>query len=343
MNTLLHAQMKLVPELMDVLLNRYRALMTIYQNGPIGRRSLSELTHLSERETRTMLDTFRTERLIAVGKDGATITNEGIAVLQAMAPFIEGQASRSGWAANLTERLGIQGVHIVQGNCDESSFVIEEMGSVAAHHFLSTIPPASIVAVTGGSSVATIPSYVGKTEALEQLLFIAARGGVGDDIGLQANVIAASFANAVGSTYKTFYYPEVLSEEGEMAFRKDPAVQEMLQLYEKTDYVIHGIGDALTMAAIRKSSEQELTYLKQVKAAGEAFGYYVNAQGEVVHRIRTVGIQLEQLQRVPQILAIAGGASKANAILAYLASAPRQTVLVTDEGAAEKMLKQLVQ
>lgn len=343
MDTLLHAQMKLVPELMDVLVKRYRTLMTVYQNGPIGRRSLSEINNLSERETRTILDTFRTEQLIDVGKDGATITNEGISVLKAMAPFVEGQTSRSGLAKNLTERLGIRGVHIVQGDCDESTLVKEEMGSVAAHHFLTTIKPNSVVAVTGGSSVATISSFIGKTEALEQLLFIAARGGVGENIGLQANVIAASFANAVGGTYKTFYYPEVLSEEVELAFRKDPAVQEMLQLYEKTDYVIHGIGHALKMATVRKSTENELNELQQLQAVGEAFGYYMNAKGEVVHRIRSVGIQLEQLQRVPKILAIAGGASKADAILAYLASAPRQTVLVTDEGAAQKMLEQLVQ
>ena len=52
------------------------------------------------------------------------------------------------------------------------------------------------------------------------MLFIAARGGVGEDIGLQANVIAASFAEACGGTYSTFYYPESLSEEAHEAFRK---------------------------------------------------------------------------------------------------------------------------
>ena len=61
------------------------------------------------------------------------------------------------------------------------------------------------------------------------MLFIAARGGVGEDIGLQANVIAASFAEACGGTYSTFYYPESLSEEAHEAFRKDPSVVKMIQ------------------------------------------------------------------------------------------------------------------
>ena len=57
---------------------------------------------------------------------------------------------------------------------------------------------------------------------------------------------------------------------------------------------------------------------------------------------RTVGIQTGHLEKNPLIISVAGGSSKAEAILAYMASAPKQTILVTDEGAANEMLKILI-
>ena len=95
------------------------------------------------------------------------------------------------------------------------------------------------------------------------MLFIAARGGVGEDIGLQANMIAASFAEACGGTYSTLYYPDSLSEEAQEAFRKEPSVMKMVSLYETTDCVLHGIGNAETMALMRNSTEEEHLILQK--------------------------------------------------------------------------------
>lgn len=213
------------------------------------------------------------------------------------------------------------------------------LGMEAAKQFSTEIGDGKIVAVTGGSTIASIPSHIEKFSDTTDQLFIAARGGVGDDIGLQANVIAASFAEACGGTYSTFYYPESLSEEAQKAFRNEPFVVKMLSLYETADCVLHGIGDAQTMAVLRNSPEEEQQLLQRSGAIGEAFGYYFDKDGHVVHRIRTVGIQTSHLERIPLIISVAGGSSKAEAIMAYMASAPKQTILVTDEGAANEMLK----
>lgn len=95
------------------------------------------------------------------------------------------------------------------------------------------------------------------------------------------------------------------------------------------------------MANLRESSAEEKEMLQTAEAKGEAFGYYFNRTGKAVHRIRTIGIQIDQLERVPLIYAVAGGSSKAEAILAYMSTAPKQTVLITDEAAAQEMLKQI--
>ncbi len=74
----MEAQSKLVPEMMELMQERYRILKFVKMAGPIGRRPLGEMAGLSERETRTMMDMLRDQNLINVAKDGASITTEGI-------------------------------------------------------------------------------------------------------------------------------------------------------------------------------------------------------------------------------------------------------------------------
>ncbi|PID14130.1 hypothetical protein CSV63_14605 [Sporosarcina sp. P34] len=331
------AQLALIPELPLLIEQRYQMLKLIKASGPVGRRTLSSVSGLSERETRTMLDLLKEQELVHIAKEGVSTTEKGIEVLFALHDTMEEKSGRRQLANELAERLGILKVHVVEGDSDDSPLTKKLLGMQAAKQFRSRIKGDEIVAVTGGSSVAAIPSFMQQDE-LPDVQFIAARGGVGEEIGLQANMIAASFAEACHATYKAFYYPDTLSEEAHAVFQHEPAAKEMLELYSRTDCVIHGVGNATKMAVLRNSPEEEQQILRDRQAKGEAFGFYFNQQGEIVHRIRTVGIQMEQLQDVPLVLTVAGGASKAEALLSYLASAPSQTILVTDEGAAQNML-----
>lgn len=337
----LEAHRKLLPEMVSLLQERFRMLNYIKMTGPIGRRPLGDMAGLSERETRTMIDFLRTEQLINVAKNGVTITEEGLEVLSALEPTMEQWTGLSDLKEKLQQHLGIRTVKIVAGDCDVNAATKNLLGLKAAAEVSKHIQNGQVVAVTGGSTMASIPHYIEKTNELQDLLFIAARGGVGEDIGLQANVIAASFAEACGGKYRTFYYPESLSEETHKAFQNEPSVKKMVELYDNVDCVIHGVGEALRMADLRESETAEVMKLQESGAKGEAFGYYFDRTGQAVHRIRTIGIQTEQIARVPLLYAVAGGKSKAEAILAYLSTAPKQTVLITDEAAAAEMLKQI--
>ncbi|MCZ2500941.1 hypothetical protein GN316_30625, partial [Xylophilus sp. Kf1] len=55
--------------------------------------------------------------------------------------------------------------------------------------------------------------------------------------------------------------------------------------------------------------------------------------------VKTIGLQLEDLENKDFIFAVAGGQSKGEAIKAYLSIAPENTVLITDEAAAKVILQ----
>lgn len=78
--------------------------------------------------------------------------------------------------------------------------------------------------------------------------------------------------------------------------------------------------------------------LKQNGALAEAFGYYFNQEGQVVHKMPTVGLRLEDIQRTETVIAVAGGKSKGKAIASFLRFG-HEDILITDEGAAQEILR----
>ena len=95
-----------------------------------------------------------------------------------------------------------------------------------------------------------------------------------------------------------------------------------------------GIGDAARMADLRQIPPAERATLMSGGAVGETLGYYARADGEIVYCRHNVGLTLEELGSVPDVVLVAGGSQKAAAILA-MARAGVHGRLVTDEGAAQ--------
>ena len=79
-------------------------------------------------------------------------------------------------ANRLTELLGVRSVKVVAGNCDENQATKNLLGMAAAKEFVSGLGHGTTVAVTGGSTVASIPNYINKMNNSKDLLFIAAQG-----------------------------------------------------------------------------------------------------------------------------------------------------------------------
>lgn len=336
------AQWALVPEMKELLERRFVVLSKIHRTGPVGRRKLAELCAMQEREIRAITDFLRESKCIHVEKEGMTVTSHGEDILRQLEPTMNEFIGRSLLSKRLQQQFGIQEVWVVEGNSDEQSEVKQELAERAAT-YLESLADADQqkVAVTGGTTIAAIPEQLSSHPLHQHFYFIAARGGVGDQFQHQANTIAAQFAEACHSPYKLFYYPDELSEEAHEVLKAEATSLEMIALYEQVDIVIHGVGQALQMAEKRKSSKETIRRLHEQHAVAEAFGYYFNEAGQVIERIRTIGIDLNQVHQAKAVLAVAGGQSKGQALFAYLKTAPSQTVLVTDEGAAEWILNQL--
>lgn len=339
MDPLTEAKKKLMPEMTDLLKKRYQILQTIQMEEPIGRRTLSELAGMTERDIRKETDLLRSQQLIEAKTAGMAISPQGLEVLEALKEFMREMSGLSNMEKQLKVILGISQVLILPQDSDDIPAVKTKIGKEAARLLEMKFPLHKKIAVTGGSTMAAISKEISFEKRDRSLQFIAARGGLGEDVLHQANTIASLFAEKTGGAVKTLYLPDHLSAEAYEMMMREPVIKEMMELYDETDVVVHGIGNAEEIALHRKSSPEEVEMIRSGGAVSEAFGYYFDNEGNVVYRIRTAGIQMEQVQKAKAILAVAGGRSKAKAILSYFNIAPRQTVLITDEGAARKIIE----
>lgn len=342
MLTVPEAQRRLLPEMNPLLQSRYRILQSVQLMQPIGRRTLAESLKMTEREIRKETDILREQGLLDSQKSGMVCTSDGELVIEQLRALVYEWSGLTQLGKALEQQLGLQHVLVVPGDYNDDETVLTLLGKEAAQQFLSTIANEQVVAVTGGKSVASLAQFLQPVDHQQNITFVAARGGIGHEMHMQANTLVATFAMQMDAQHRTLFLPEHLSEQAYQAMLTEPMVTEIMAYYDRADCVIHGIGSAEEMAIRRNTSAEDLRILEEKGAVSEAFGYYFNAEGQIVHRIRTIGIQLEQVEKCKYIIAVAAGKQKVNAMLSYFKVAPKQTIFITDEAAAKAIAERLL-
>lgn len=331
----------IAPDILTVLQERYRILQNIYWMQPIGRRTLAESLDLTERVLRTETDVLKRLKLIESSKSGMMLTPKGEDIYNQLGSMMDQLFEMHQIEKRLASYFGIARCLITGGDSDQQIKVISEFGHLLYEALDDNLPNGkNIIAVMGGTTMAQVASELSSLETEQrENLFVPARGGIGEAVSVQANSVSAEMAIQTNGKYRALYVPEQLSIATYNSLMQEPSILEVLNLISEANCVIHSIGKALHMAARRKMTEEEIFMLKRKNAVAESFGYFFDEEGQVVYKIPRIGLQLKDIQNIPYVFAIAGGRSKAKAIRAYMKNAPKQTWLITDEAAANEILR----
>lgn len=329
----------IVPELPEILVRRYQLLRKISYSAPVGRRTLAAYFQVGERVLRKEIDILREQRLIAVEKRGITLTSEGEALVASITPSLKSFLGLTVLEEKLVKLLKVKDVIVVPGDLENDEIVLWEMGRAAARILRECLKPDIVLAVSGGTSCAAFADMLSEAPAPSNIIVVPARGGLGEVVDYQANTIAAKVAQKLRANYRLLHLPDSLSQEALSMLLQEKKIKEILDLINSASILVHGIGTAEEMARRRGAAPEEMERLRQKGAVGEVFGFFYNNKGEVVEYIPSLGLYLEDLgHRVENVIVIAGGRRKAEAIVAVVGNHPRD-FLVLDEGAAKKILE----
>lgn len=340
MEEILKLQQKIVPELIDLLEKRYSILRTIYYNQPIGRRVLANYLCLGERIVRTEINFLKDINLIEINTPGMSVTPEGEKIIDKLKNFIHEIKGLSDIEQFIKEKLNLKAIIAVPGDIEDDKTVIKELGRAAANYIRGIIKDKDIIALTGGTTIKEVIDNVPKISNLQGVLVVPARGGMGRNVELQSNTLAASLANKIGGSYKLLHVPDNLSDKALDTMLNEKDIKDIIDNIRSSDILIYGIGRAAEMARRRGVSQDEISRLEAMGAVGEAFGCYFNKNGEVVYSTSSLGISPQDIRKIGFPVAVAGGKSKAQAIISIEAN-NANGILITDEGAAREIYRLL--
>lgn len=340
MRKIVDIQKKLIPDILQTMEKRYDILRHIFVTGTIGRRTLANSVDLTERVLRTELEVLRAQGLLEIGTSGMTLSDSGRQLVEEMEPIVKEVFGLSDLEEAVRQAFGLKRVVIVPGDSDSSDHTKRELGRAGSRVLRESLSAGDVVAVMGGSTMARMATQFTAPTQLRDNWFVPARGGLGESVDYQANTIAAELAKRTGARYRMLHVPDHLSEEAYQTLMQEPNVREVVDMIRSARIVVHGIGDAMTMAGRRKLSDVTKSELLKDGALAEAFGYYFDRSGKVVHRMATAGLRLEDIEAAGIVIGIAGGRSKGEAIASVMRFG-HDDVLVTDEAGAEEALKHL--
>jgi DNA-binding transcriptional regulator LsrR (DeoR family) len=182
--------------------------------------------------------------------------------------------------------------------------------------------------------------------ATDDLEIISMIGGTTHGGSFNAFSIASGFAERLGARYSLFAAPIYLSQGSSRAeFLAQDIFREHMQKLHSLDAAVLVAGDISSrsyMISTGLPADVSPEALLEAGAVGDVLGRFLDKDGnEISHPLnqRTIGIDLEALKKVPEIILAAAGPHKVDIIRAAIRRGLVH-VLITDDVTAELLLEE---
>ncbi len=327
---------RIAPDLMADIGRRAQVLSCVESMQPVGRRALAARLNLPEREVRAAAAALKEQGLITMDASGMQLTPQALDVLSGAHDLSRAMFGLTRLEQSLSRLLNVPHVVVVAGNADADAQVLREVGRAAAHRVHKLLQSGMTLAVTGGHTMSEMAHGMQSAVAMN-VMVVPARGGMGSSMETQASAVAAEIAKRLGGHHRVIHLPDSLDGPALQEMMKLPEVRETLELLQRTDLVVHGVGRADVMAQRRRMSAEDMDTLRKGRAVGEAFGDFFDFEGKTVLKASSVALELGKGYKETKMVAVAAGERKAEAIVAA-SRHEKHDSLITDEAAARKIV-----
>lgn len=216
------------------------------------------------------------------------------------------------------------------------------VGAAAAQYLSNILGATDLLGISWGRALtSTVDAF--STRSATSVVQLA--GGINarhSDIGGE-ELVRRMAAKTGGKPYPLHAPFLVGSAEMARELRGDPSLADAVSVFGSLTVAAVGVGawDPPSSAVFNELTASERSDLASLRTTADICGIVFDDKGQVVTSPlteRVVGITLDELRRVPEIIAIAGGRDKVAAIAAGLRSGLVST-LVTDTHTARRLLR----
>jgi len=244
----------------------------------------------------------------------------------------------------LIQAFGLQEVVLTNSEGIDAGLLRSYLGLAAAQHLVSVQTGGSLVGSGWGRTLYEAVNALPHTRSTP-IQVVPMIGGIGDmSPFFQVNELARRMAEAFGGTFRYIYAPAFTQDATILeSLERTREVEQLVDLWKRLKLAVIGIGHVefqqiSSMFFAEHITPGALAQLEAQGAVGDICGRFYNVAGEpVTVGTGVIGIPLEHLRAVPEVIAIAGGLEKARAILGALRGGFIKT-LITDTATARTVL-----
>lgn len=240
----------------------------------------------------------------------------------------------------LQERLGLAHCQVVRSHGDDET-VRRQIGAVAARALGETLREDEVLGVTWGR---TLTATAGQLQHLPRLSVVQLTGFVAGDLASSPIEVVRQASQRSGGDVHPIFSPLIVDDrDTAQSLRRHPDIRSAIELFPAVTTALLSVGawnppdsqirDVLAI--------DDLTNALSKGCIADIAGILIKDDGTLVDpafQERCVNISYEQLQNVPRVVAVAGGAAKADAIRT-VSRVGLITELFTDHTLAEAILE----
>jgi DNA-binding transcriptional regulator LsrR (DeoR family) len=301
----------------------------LYHEGGVRQPEIAARLRLSQPKVSRLLRQAQAEGIVRISVRAPTGTHPDLEVA-------------------LESRYGLRDVEVVDVSVDDDEHVVRELGEAAAYHLETTVRSGDLIGVSSWS--ATLLAMVQAMEpvtTVRDVRVVQILGGGGDPSAEgHATHLIRRLAHLLRGEGTFLPAPSsVGSAEARRVLLEDAFVRRATELFDRLDVALVGVGGLQPSGLLASSgnvfSPDELAAVRAAGGVGDIGLRYLCADGRPVEtrlNERVIGIELEQLRRVPRAVAVAGGSRKTAAIRAALVGG-WVNCLITDRLTAERLLE----
>lgn len=233
---------------------------------------------------------------------------------------------------------------IIFGKNRAKESLFNEVTRTAAQYLLEKIQDGDIFGVSWGRTLRRMVDYIDLSRKKVEIVQMLGNVGSND---VSADEIVRKLSDIFNGKHYFLSAPAIVdSEEIKNSIISDSTIAQVFEKIKRITIAMIGIGNLSKESGFVVSGyfkDNDLKVLKKIGAVGDMCGIFFNKSGRVCNTYfnrRVVGINMEQLRKIPHIIGVVSDPRKAMAILGALRSGALD-VLITDEITALEVYSKL--
>ncbi|MCD6103150.1 MAG: winged helix-turn-helix transcriptional regulator [Thermotogaceae bacterium] len=293
-----------------------------YENR--SQREIAKLFGLSRQKVQRLLRKARDEGLVRI-----SISNRACNLLS--------------MERDLCEKYGIEDAVVVPIVQYSEKEIREALAFAAADYLTVNLEKIKLLGVGMGKTLSYLPNFFNINMGFKgKMKIVSLAGNLMGNYSWNPMSIGMKLSEKLGVPFYGLWTPfKVDSIEAAEMIRKQEPVAQVLRMVEKVEVSVIGIGGPISEESFqfrkRMFSEDEILFLRKIKAAGDILGRWFDADGKLVFEELNKKIIGSPVKTPGKTIAVAGGLHKIDAIKGALRG-KLIDVLITDERVAEHVL-----